>query len=372
MNFEDLKVIWDTENERPAFTLDEEALSRAVVRRAEKFRRQIVWRDWREIGVALILVVVFLWQGISSIGKAGGEVTLLSWSHFITALACAFVAGFIRISAQRQKAREASHADSIEGNLKKLSSHLSLQIRLLNSVGWWYLLPLLPGGILFIAVTSEDGAEFWGRSLFVLLLFGGILWLNLRVAGRHLLPQLQEVASLLATLENHGEQVTSAVPSPRPETESTVRGISRFLLVALILTGIGWFVFLVLPDGDDSLEPAAGSKPVSESGYAKVAPFSGVRWEGDQVIVRLGKDWRRLVSIDGIPTDRIMAFAREEFGDRARKRFGEDLPELLAKMGHDPAWEVMLELATGDGTTESLKTKMTKQNRDLVRDQGIE
>jgi len=372
MNFEDLKVIWDTEKERPAFTLDEETLSRAVVRRAEKFRRQIFWRDWREIGVALVLVVVFLWQGITSIDKAGGEVTLLSWSHFITAMACAFVAGFIRISGQRQKAREANGTDSIEGNLKKLSSHLSLQIRLLNNVGWWYLLPLLPGGLLSFAATSDDGVEFWGCIAFLLILFGGILWLNLWVAGKQLVPQQREVDSLLAVLESRGEEVEPAIPLSRPEPESPARGTFRFLVVALILAGIGWFVFFVLLAGNDPLEPADGSKPASESGYAKVAPFSGVRWEGDRPVVRIGNDWHRLVSIDGISTDRIMAFALEVFGDRARKRFGEDLPELLSKMGHAPDWEVTLEFATDDGATELLKTRMTKRNRDLVRDQVSE
>ena len=377
MNFEDLKVIWDTDNERPAFTLDEEALGRTVVRRAEKFRRQIFWRNWREIGVALVLVVVFLWQGITSTGKAGGEVSLLSWSHFITALACAFVAGFIRISGQRQNAREANGADSIDGNLRMLSSHLSLQIRLLNNVGWWYLLPLLPGGILFIAATSDDGVEFWGRSVFVLLLFGGILWLNLWVAGKHLVPQRREVDSLLAALENNGERIDPAIPSSRPEPESPILGTFRFLLVAFILACVGWLVFFVLfpfadPREAEFREAAGWSKPASEFGYAKVAPFSGVRWEGERPIVRVGKDWRRLVSIDGIPIVRIMGFAREEFGDRARKRFGEDLPELLSKMGHSPAWEVNLELATDDGATESLKTRMTRRSRDLVRDQGSE
>jgi hypothetical protein len=41
-------------------------------------------------------------------------------------------------------------------------------------------------------------------------------------------------------------------------------------------------------------------------------------------------------------------------------------------MGHAPDWEVTLEFATDDGATELLKTRMTKRNRDLVRDQVSE
>ena len=110
-----------------------------------------------------------------------------------------------------------------------------------------------------------------------------------------------------------------------------------------------------------------GHKPVTKYGYAKVAPYTGVRWENDRPIVRVGDRWSPLVSIDGIPIDRIMEFAQKEFGDKARKRFAEDLVELLSKMGHEPEWEVTLGLEKKDGQVEHLKIRMTEENRDLVR-----
>jgi CubicO group peptidase (beta-lactamase class C family) len=109
-------------------------------------------------------------------------------------------------------------------------------------------------------------------------------------------------------------------------------------------------------------------KPVTQDGYAKVAPFTGVRWENDRPIVRVDNHWRPLVSINGLPIDRIMAFAEQEFEDKARKRFAEDLVELLSKMGHDPDWEVTLGLETESGQVERVKVEMTEDNRDLVRD----
>ena len=111
-----------------------------------------------------------------------------------------------------------------------------------------------------------------------------------------------------------------------------------------------------------------GSKPTSKHGYAKVAPYSGVRWEEDRPIVRVGDRWSRLVSIDGIPIDQIMAFAEKEFGGIARKRFAEDLPELLSKMGHNPDWEVVLGLGAETGSVETLRVRMTGENRNRVRE----
>lgn len=115
-----------------------------------------------------------------------------------------------------------------------------------------------------------------------------------------------------------------------------------------------------------------GARPTSKNGYAKAAPFSGVRWENDRPVVRVQDRWSPLVSIDGLPIDRIMEFANKEFRDSARMRFGEDLPELLAKMGHAPEWEVTLGLETKDGQVEQIKIRMTEANRTLVRDKRLE
>jgi CubicO group peptidase (beta-lactamase class C family) len=109
-------------------------------------------------------------------------------------------------------------------------------------------------------------------------------------------------------------------------------------------------------------------QPVTKAGfYALVAPYSDVRWEDGKPVVRIGDAWSQLVSIDGIPIDRIMEFAHREFGDKARKRLAEDVVELLAKLGHEPQWEVTLGLKTNDGRIEHLKIRMTEENRNLLR-----
>jgi CubicO group peptidase (beta-lactamase class C family) len=107
-------------------------------------------------------------------------------------------------------------------------------------------------------------------------------------------------------------------------------------------------------------------KPASKYGFARVAPYTGVRWENDRPIVCVKNVWYPLVSIDGIPTDRIMKFANAEFGSKARKRFAEDLVELLSKFGHEPDWTVTLGLERADGQIEELQELMTKAKRDLV------
>jgi CubicO group peptidase (beta-lactamase class C family) len=116
------------------------------------------------------------------------------------------------------------------------------------------------------------------------------------------------------------------------------------------------------------IELANGSdKPNTKYGYARVAPYTSVRWEKNLPIVRVRDRWFQLVSIDGIPIDQIMEFAQREFGAKAHMRFAEDLVEVLSKMGHDPEWTVTLGLKRKDGQVEHVQVRMTEENRALVK-----
>ena len=112
-------------------------------------------------------------------------------------------------------------------------------------------------------------------------------------------------------------------------------------------------------------------EPVERSIYARVAPFTGVRWENEKPIVCVQDRWSPVVSIDEIPIERVVAFARKKFRDKARKRFAEDLVEVLSAMGYEPKWTVTLGIVASDGTVKKVPVRMTEHNRNLVRRQLI-
>lgn len=112
--------------------------------------------------------------------------------------------------------------------------------------------------------------------------------------------------------------------------------------------------------------PREQRKLVSDDGYAKVAPFTGVRWDADQPIVCVHGAWSQLLSINDVPTSEIMEFANKTFRSQARKRFAEDIVEVLTKMGHQPDWQVTLELKHENGIVEQLQVLMTRENRELL------
>lgn len=113
---------------------------------------------------------------------------------------------------------------------------------------------------------------------------------------------------------------------------------------------------------------SGGYKPVTKHGTARVSPYTGVRWENDRPIVRVQDRWSPLVSINEIPVDQIMEFANQEYGEKARQRFTEDLVRLLSEMGNEPNWNVTLGLEAPDGQVEQMQILMTEDNRYRARE----
>lgn len=117
--------------------------------------------------------------------------------------------------------------------------------------------------------------------------------------------------------------------------------------------------------------PAAGEiAPSQGDPWARLSPFTAVRWNGDDPEVELDGRWYALDAIDGIPTDHILEHCAVQFPGRERKRFSEDLVEVLSGMGHAPGGTVSLRLAdleTGS-PVERPAAAMTAENRGRVRD----
>lgn len=117
-------------------------------------------------------------------------------------------------------------------------------------------------------------------------------------------------------------------------------------------------------EGDAGLRQSLPSEA-----FPKKSPFATVRWQQSQPEVRVGGQWYRLVSLDDLPATEIIAFSRETYGNKWRKRFEEDLVELLSRMGHPPQDTVRLVVQPlMSSETQILEdAPMTRENRQAVR-----
>ncbi len=179
--------------------MDADALLKEVRHKERSFRRTIFWRDVREVGVAGLLAVFFLWFGIK------GRV----WSLFVLAALLMGVAVFMIVDRLRQRRRQPSHSDPLLACAEESLAQINHQIWLLKNVFWWYLLPPGVGAALFYCQVSwsmlEAGLwrlkDLWGP-LGGVLVFWGIYWLNQLCVRKDLEPRRRELEALLQRLKD--------------------------------------------------------------------------------------------------------------------------------------------------------------------------
>ncbi|KLU06749.1 hypothetical protein RISK_001205 [Rhodopirellula islandica] len=165
------------------------------------------------------------------------------------------------------------------------------------------------------------------------------------------------------TSKRYKEQPLSGVNSKRLGGPAIVVLVTLLVVSALAFAAIFSFVAQTRSKASSRAEVVSALDPPVNGGmYAKVAPFSDVRWEDDLPTIRLASTWAQLKSIDGIPIEELMSFANEQYGSTARKRFTEDFVEVVSEMGHDLDWEVELELQFPDGEVKTVRERMTVVN----------
>jgi hypothetical protein len=103
--------------------------------------------------------------------------------------------------------------------------------------------------------------------------------------------------------------------------------------------------------------------------WARLSPFTKVQClDGDNVQVEFDGTNYELLSIDGLPTAKILQASRKQYGERWEKRFVEDIVEVLTGMGHPPGDNV--KLALRDPQTAKTRTveraPLTRENRSKV------
>jgi len=99
----------------------------------------------------------------------------------------------------------------------------------------------------------------------------------------------------------------------------------------------------------------------------KASPFTAVKWEAEQPVVRWEGEWYHFHEINGIPVESIIAYCKKTYEKRWQKRFSEDFVEAFTGMGYELEREVELVLEK-DGKRSTQTGIMNEDYRDMVRD----
>src|SRR3990172_6591131 len=348
---------WQAHASQTRVTIDAALLLKAVQRDQRQFRATIFWRDFREVGVALLLLPLWFYLG---------DRWSAPWTWYLTVPVLVWIAGFMLVYRMRHKQTPSQPDEPLLHSVERSLTELEDQIWLLRNIFWWYLLPL---GISILAIFAHvtwlksdgwldalgDVNVFASLGLFALWYF--LYFVNQYAVRTQLEPQRQELLKLRASLrdETSGE-VSGEYPilmsAKRVECSPRRSLVANLCAMVLLLIGIGGMFFA---SGHD---------------HPEKSPFAAVRWRESQPEVRVGDEWFKLVSLNDLPSADIVAFSRQTYGNLWRKRFEEDLVELLTRMGHPPRDTVTLvvQSLTSPETRTLEDVPMTKANRRAIRD----
>jgi hypothetical protein len=200
MNPDHLQHAWQSQSPRFRVTIDAEILLREVQRNHRSFLRTVFWRDVRELGVAAILVPVWIYLGLRS---------SLPWTWYLMVPAMFWIVGYLTVDRQRHRRRAAGATSPIREHVQDSLAEIEHQIGLLRSIGWWYLLPLsLPMVALFVQLGWEVRASGWmavgvtaGLIGVAALVLAYVYRINQQAIQNCLLPRRMELERLLQSLD---------------------------------------------------------------------------------------------------------------------------------------------------------------------------
>lgn len=129
------------------------------------------------------------------------------------------------------------------------------------------------------------------------------------------------------------------------------------------------------PADDAANPPSDVAAPAARQAYAKLSPFTSVRWDGTHYQGLYNGAWYDVVSIADQPIEKIVDFAQDRYREIWRMRIDEDLIEVLDTMGitvkvaaDQRSGSVNLVLRTLDSkqTLTLADAPMTEANRQVI------
>jgi len=146
MEFEELKKIWDTQNNETLYVINEEALHKRI--RVKRNRARWI-SNTNEIGLIVIAVVT------SSLLFIIGSGSIYS---YLSAFAMLLIGVYVLLGRIRRKRRENQFDRSILGDLDEAISNVSNEISRAKTFVWWFIVPVAIPALLNI---SQGDASLW-------------------------------------------------------------------------------------------------------------------------------------------------------------------------------------------------------------------
>ncbi|MEX0678329.1 MAG: serine hydrolase domain-containing protein [Pirellulales bacterium] len=252
MDSDKYQQAWQAHSSETRVTIDADLLLKEVQRNQRSFRATIFHRDFREVGIALLLLPLWLYLGVTFSEP---------WTWYLMVPALIWVIGFFLVDRMRHKQKCIGPGETLLESVKESLIQVEHQIWLLRNVFWWYLLPFTIPTLAFFAHLTWRVSELVAKDLldvvglageFVFLVvvlsavFYFVDYVNQRAVRTDLEPRRQELLALLKSLR---DESTSEGSMKSTESVESSRIFRRWLIVAVLSLVTYLLMALVLASG---------------------------------------------------------------------------------------------------------------------------
>src|SRR5678815_4774657 len=106
---DELKSAWQSQIAPQRLTLDAGLVLNEVRRNEQQFAAMLWCRDLREVGVALVMVPVWIYMGIKMSSL---------WTWYLTIPTLLWIAGFMIVDRKRQRRRQPAPGDTLRSTVE--------------------------------------------------------------------------------------------------------------------------------------------------------------------------------------------------------------------------------------------------------------
>ncbi len=216
MQFEDLQVIWNSQENQAFYGVDEEGLHNLLRKKSLRFRRLIFRQHLQTYGSATVMLIAV--AGMLALNASGvlerldSCRPLFGWEiiALLVALACwAQFAVSVYLGGRRQKVREQLESSSLRDDLDKEIEQIKYQINTRSRIMLGFIPPYLGSGLWIAIVFGVTGISAWALIPIVVVLVVALVFesrCQQRMVELKIVPALSELETLREKLSAPNEK----------------------------------------------------------------------------------------------------------------------------------------------------------------------
>ncbi|MCH1438834.1 MAG: hypothetical protein L7W43_04230 [Rubripirellula sp.] len=222
MEFEDLQVIWNSQQDEPLYGVNEDGLHNTLRNNSKRFRRVIFWQHLQTFcgcTIAITAIVGLLLLNASGLlGDIGSSRALHGWeiAGLLISLLCWLQFGaFVYLGNRQQKKQEKYDTTSLRDDLDKEINRTKYQIRTRSHIMLGFVPPYFGSTLWIIIVFGVSGISYWAIVPVIAVMATALIIesrCQRRFVEQEITPRLQQLETLRETL------ITA------PASESTIPG----------------------------------------------------------------------------------------------------------------------------------------------------